>query len=64
MDSNLKFLQNKISSYESDKNHIIQAMKNTIDRDEKQKLSGTLDAVCDELDNYQKLFNMYFRKVS
>jgi hypothetical protein len=64
MDSNLKFLQNKISSYESDKNHIIQAMKATTDKEEKQKLSGTLDAVCDELDNYTKLFNMYFRKAS
>jgi hypothetical protein len=64
MDSNLKFLQNKISSYESDKNHIIQAMKATTDREEKQKLNITLDAVCDELDNYTKLFNMYFRKAS
>jgi len=62
MDSNLKFLQNKISSYESDKNHIIQAMKATTDREEKQKLNSTLDAICDELDNYTKLFNMYFRK--
>ena len=64
MDSNLKFLQNKITSYESDKNHIIQAMKATTDKEEKQKLNITLDAVCDELDNYTKLFNMYFRQAS
>ena len=62
MDSNLKFLQNKIESYEQDKKHIIQHMKESIDKEEKQRLSEILDEVCDNLDNYTKLFNMYFRK--
>lgn len=64
MDSNLKFLQNKISSYEEDKKHIINHIKQTADREEKQRLSEILDEVCNSLDNYQKLFDMYFRKAS
>lgn len=64
MDSNLKFLQNKITSYQEDKQHIINHMKETTDREEKQRLSEILDEVCDNLDNYEKLFNMYFRKAS
>ena len=64
MDSNLKFLQNKITSYQEDKQHIINHIKETADREEKQRLSEILDEVCDNLDNYEKLFNMYFRKAS
>ena len=64
MDSNLKFLQNKIESYEQDKKHIIQHIKETTDKEEKQRLSEILDEVCSSLDNYTKLFNMYFRKAS
>ena len=64
MDSNLKFLQNKITSYQEDKQQIINHIEETTDREEKQRLSEILDEVCDNLDNYEKLFNMYFRKAS
>ena len=62
MDSNLAFLRNKINSYENDKQHIIRHMRETPDRDEKQRLSEILDEVCNNLDNYNALFNMYFKR--
>lgn len=62
MDSNYAFLTKKINSYENDKVHIIRHMKETADREEKQRLSVVLDEVCNELDNYNSLFNMYFKR--
>lgn len=62
MDSNLTFLRKQISSYENDKLHIIRHMKETSDRDEKQRLGEILDEVCNNIDNYQSIFNMYFKR--
>jgi hypothetical protein len=38
MDSNLAFLRKQINNYEIDKDHIIRHMKETTDREEKQRL--------------------------
>lgn len=62
MDSNLAFLRKQINNYEIDKDHIIRHMKETTDREEKERLGVVLDEVCNNLDNYQKLFNMYFKR--
>ena len=62
MDSNLAFLRKQINNYEIDKDHIIRHMKETTDREEKERLSEILDEVCNNLDNYQALFNMYFKR--
>ena len=62
MDSNLAFLRKQINNYEIDKDHIIRHMRETSDRDEKRRLSDVLDEVCNNLDNYQALYNMYFKR--
>ena len=62
MDSNLAFLRKQINNYTIDKDHIIRHMKETTDREEKERLSEILDEVCNNLDNYQALFNMYFKR--
>lgn len=63
MDTNLTFLRNKIHSYEIDKEHIIRHMKECEDRSEKERLGEVLDDICNNLDNYQALFDMYYRRV-
>lgn len=62
MDSNLAFLRKQINNYEIDKDHIIRHMKETADREEKQRLGDILDDVCNTIDNYQAIYNMYFKR--
>ena len=62
MDSNLAFLRKQINNYEIDKDHIIRHMKETADREEKQRLGDILDQVCVNLDNYHAIYNMYFKR--
>lgn len=62
MDSNLAFLRKQIMHYQIDRDHIIRHMKETEDREEKNRLGKVLDEVCVNLDNYEAIYNMYFKR--
>ena len=61
MDSNLTFLRKQMNNYKIDIDHIIRHMKEIDDKEEKQRLSVVLDGLCNNLDNYEAMYNMYFK---